>query len=456
MEYQALLARQKAFFDRGAALDTDFRICALKRLKDAIRRETADLANALWEDLNKSPSEAYLTEIGPTLSEIDFAISHIRRWTRPRRVPTPLAHFPAKSRIYPSPYGCTLILSPWNYPFQLAVIPLISALAAGNTAILKPGEDAPATAAALARLVKGCFPEEYVTVVQGGAETSQALLSLPFRKIFFTGSPSVGRLVMAQAAEHLASVTLELGGKCPCIVDETADLALAARRIVFGKFLNAGQTCVAPDYLLVHEEKKEPLLTLLKEEISRQYGRDPLKNPSYVRIINRRHFRRLTALLEGERILWGGVGEEASCKLVPTLLDGPAWDRPVMEEEIFGPILPLLTYRREEEVYAALERHPEPLALYLFTRRTPWREKLLRSLTFGGACVNDTVVHLANPHLPFGGVGTSGLGSCHGRAGFLAFTHEKGVLIRGGRPDLPFRYPPYSSQKDWILGQFLK
>ncbi len=456
MEYQTLLARQRAFFDGGNTLGIEGRICALKKLKDGIRRQEGALTAALKADLNKSREEAYLTEIGPTLSELDFAISHLRKWAAPRRRPTPLAQFPARSMVYPAPYGCALILSPWNYPFQLAVIPLISALAAGNTAVVKPGEDAPATAAALARLLADCLPEELAAVVQGGPETSQALLTLPFQKIFFTGSPRVGKLVMAQAARQLIPVTLELGGKCPCVVDETADLPLAARRIVFGKLLNAGQTCVAPDYVLVHASQKPALLSHLKAEILRQYGARPLENQGYVRIVNRRHFDRLTALLEGESLFCGGEADPERLKLAPTVVDEPDWDSPVMAGEIFGPILPVLSYEEDDAIFAALARHPDPLALYLFSRRKPWREEMLRRLSFGGACVNDTVVHLSSPYLPFGGVGTSGMGACHGKAGFDAFTHEKSVLIRGGRPDLDVRYQPYNSRKEALVRALLK
>lgn len=450
-----LLAAQKAFFARGETLEVNYRICALKRLRDAIRDREGELNEALKADLNKSPQEAYLTETGMVLSEIDFAISHLRRWALPRRVPTPLSQFPARSLIIPVPYGCVLILSPWNYPFLLAVSPLVSALAAGNTAVVKPGEEAPATAAFLESLLRELFQPDYVAVVQGGAEASQALLAQAFDKIFFTGSPRVGRLVMAQAAQNLTPVTLELGGKSPCIVDQSADLPLAARRIVFGKFLNAGQTCVAPDYVLVQASVKERLLELLRGEIQAQYG-DGLGNESYVRIVNRRHFDRLTGLLEGQRIYCGGRGDPATLKLEPTVLDGADPDSLVMTQEIFGPILPVIAWEERGEALRFVAGRPAPLALYLFTRDKAWGKELLGRVGFGGGCVNDTVVHLASPWLPFGGVGNSGMGACHGKAGFDAFTHEKSLLQRGGKPDLDMRYQPYSNRKSALVRFFLK
>lgn len=455
MGYEELLERQRAFFEKGDTLRPDFRICALRKLKGAIRRREGELNAALKADLNKAPDESYLTETGMVLSELDFAISHLRGWAAPKRRPTPLSQFPARSRVLPSPYGCTLIISPWNYPFQLALAPLISALAAGNTAVVKPGEDAPATAIFLEDLLGEVFDRDYVAVVRGDAACADSLLDLPFDKIFFTGSPRVGRLVMEKAAAHLTPVTLELGGKSPCIVDSSADLALAARRVVFGKFLNAGQTCVAPDYVLVEEAVREPFLELLQEEILRQFGEEPLDNDDYGRLVNKKHFLRVCQLCAGRKVYHGGRTDPAHLTLEPTILVDVDPDSPVMAEEIFGPVLPVLSYRNWEEARAVIRRNPEPLALYVFTRRKQFRDRVLKELAFGGACVNDTVVHLATPYLPFGGVGGSGMGACHGKAGFDTFTHYKGVLFRG-RTDLDMRYRPYTREKARLVRLFLR
>lgn len=450
---EELLAGQRAFFFQGGTREISRRMEALRALGAAIRRREGELNAALKADLNKSPEEAYLTEVGLVLAELEFAVAHLKKWATPRRVPTPLAQFPAKSVIFSAPYGCVLVISPWNYPFLLAISPLISALAAGNTAVVKPGEDAPATAAFLEELLGEVFPRTYVAVVQGGQEASEALLAQPFDKIFFTGSPRVGRLVMEQAARHLTPVTLELGGKSPCIVDATADLPLAARRIVFGKFLNGGQTCVAPDYLLVEAGVKDRLATLLAEEIRRQYGPRPLENEHYVRMVNQRHLDRLLGLLEGQTVLHGGRWDRLT--LEPTLVDTPHWDSPLMEEEIFGPILPIVPWTHWSEVAELVNRRPNPLALYLFTGDRTRERELLGQVRFGGGCVNDTVVHLASSRLPFGGVGASGMGACHGKAGFDAFTHEKSILFRGRWPDLPMRYAPYTPHKSRLIRFFL-
>lgn len=455
MDLEELLRSQRTFFETGETRRVDFRLCALKKLKKALIQREQELFAALKADLNKSHRESYLTEVGIVRSEIDFALSNLRHWAAPRRVPTPLAQFPAHSRILPSPYGCALILAPWNYPLQLALCPLVSALAAGNTAVVKPGEDAPETARVLSELLGEAFPPEYVAVVQGDAETAEELTRLPFDKIFFTGSPYVGRKVMENAAGNLVPVTLELGGKSPCIVEETADIPLAARRIVFGKILNAGQTCVAPDYVLVQNGVKEALLEAIREEITEQLGERPLENEDYGRMVNKKHFLRVCELCVGQKVFCGGRTDPAKLKIEPTVLTGVDPDSPVMAEEIFGPVLPVLGWEDWEEARAILDRNSEPLALYVFTQNRAFRERVLREVAFGGACVNDTVVHLATPHLPFGGVGSSGMGSCHGKAGFDAFTHEKSVLYRG-KTDLSMRYQPYTKQKERLVRLFLR
>lgn len=454
-----ILDRQLEYYRTGATRSLAFRRAQLRALYDAVSAHEGELSRALADDLGKAPCESYSTEIGFVLSEIRHTLSHLRGWMKPRRVPTPITAFPASSRVCPEPKGSVLIIAPWNYPVLLALSPLTAALSAGNCAVLKPSELSPNTSAVLAKLIRSAFPEEYVAVREGDVSASTELLNLPFDHIFFTGSPRVGRIVMAAAAEHLTPVTLELGGKSPCIVDRTADLGLAARRIVWGKFLNAGQTCVAPDYLLVDAAVREELIGRMKEEITRLYGPAPLESPDYPKLISPRHLDRLCGLLDGEaegsaapwgNVLVGGEADRAGCRLAPTLLDGVTLDSPVMQEEIFGPILPILTFDRLEEAIALVRRFPKPLALYLFTRDRETERRVLAELPFGGGCVNDTIMHLVNPNLPFGGIGNSGMGAYHAHAGFDAFTHYKSVLRRGSRPDIPLRYPPYAGKLRWV------
>lgn len=456
MELEKLLSCQREFFATGATGDLDYRLWALGRLADAVDRREKELLRALWRDLRKSPMEGYMTEVGVLKAELSLLRKNLRRWARPRTVPAPLAQFPAVGRIYPQPYGQTLVLSPWNYPVQLSLLPLAGALAAGNTVVLKPSEDAPATSALLSAMLEDIFRLEYVAVVQGGREVGEAVLEKRFDYIFFTGGPAVGRAVMEAASRHLTPVTLELGGKSPCIVDRTADLPLAARRIAFGKFLNSGQTCVAPDYLLVQEEVKEELMRLLKQSIREFFGPAPLRDPRLPRIATRRRFDQLTKLLEGQRVVFGGTCRREGLLIEPTLVDSPDPDSPLMQEEIFGPILPVLSYGKLEEAIAFVKSREKPLALYLFTQDRQARRRVLSETSSGGACVNDTVVQLTVPGLPFGGVGQSGMGAYHGKATFDTFTHYRSVLLRGNRPDIPLRYPPYNGKKLAVVRRLLK
>lgn len=422
----------------------------LLRFRELLREREDSLLAALRADLGKSAAEGYMTELGFALSELSFTIKHLKRWMRPRHRHSPFAVFPARSRILAEPYGLVLIMSPWNYPLQLSLTPLISAIAAGNRCMLKPSNLSPHTSEALHELVGAWLPPEEAAVVLGGREENQQLLDQRFDYIFFTGGSTVGRIVMQKAAQHLTPITLELGGKSPCIVDDTADIPLAARRIAFGKALNAGQTCVAPDYLLVHESVKPQLVQAIEQEFRRFFGGDPLKSDSWPRIISQKHYDRLMTLLQESGVQARGDGQRIAPCLVET-----SWDAPLMREEIFGPILPVISYQDLAQVLETVASLEKPLAFYLFSRDQTRIRMVLQHLPFGGGCINDTVMHLTNPHLPFGGVGASGMGSYHGRKGFETFSHEKSVLLRG-RLDPPFRYPPYNEKKLSLLKHFLK
>ena len=443
MNIHETVQAQRAYFNTGATLPVSFRLEMLRKLRDAVDRRERDLADALSADLGKSAYESFMCEIGLARTEITYMLRHTRRLAGERTVRTPLAQFAARSFRKPSPYGNTLIMSPWNYPVLLTLDPLADAIAAGNTAVVKPSAYAPAASALLAEIIGDCFPAEYVAAVTGGRRENAALLEEKFDFIFFTGSQEVGKEVLRRAAEHLTPAVLELGGKSPCIVDETARLPLAARRIVFGKYLNCGQTCVAPDYILCHSSVKDRLVDALRREIRRQYGAEPLDNPSYGRIVNEKHFQRLLGLIDPDKVAAGGQSRPETLQIAPTILDRVAGDDPVMQEEIFGPILPVLTYDRFEDLYAALADRAKPLALYLFSQdRARVREAMSR-FRFGGGCVNDVVIHLASSELGFGGVGESGMGAYHGRAGFEAFSHTKSIVDKKTWMDLPMRYQPY-------------
>ncbi|NLK73911.1 MAG: aldehyde dehydrogenase [Clostridiales bacterium] len=442
--YHALVRKQKRFFQRGKTKDLEYRINALKKLRAAIIRYEHQFIEALKIDLNKSDFEAYVTEIGFVLGEISFTLKHLRSWAKPQRVKTPLTHFASSSYIYSEPYGVALIIAPWNYPFQLALAPLIGAIAAGNCAIIKPSEFTPRTSALLERIIAKIYPKEYIAVAQGGIETSQALLAAKFDKIFFTGSEAVGKIVMAAAANNLIPVTLELGGKSPCIVHKDAKIKLAAKRIAWGKYINAGQTCVAPDYVYIHQSVKEQFLVELRKAIEDLYGRAPLNNPDYTHIVSKKHFDRLITFLDGNKILIGGARDRERLAIEPTVLTDITWDDAVMEDEIFGPILPILEYSDISELIKGINNHPKPLALYLFTESRAVAHKVLKHVPFGGGCINDTIYHLASPYLPFGGVGSSGIGSYHGKASFDVFSHKKSILKQTTCFDIPLRYPNFN------------
>jgi len=454
MDIRELCIRQKKFFASGRTLDLRFRKEQIRKLRSIVEQEQDAISAALKDDLGKSEAESYMTEIGMFLSEASFTLKHLEQWAKPVRVKTPITQFPAKSYQLPSPYGNTLIISPWNYPFLLTMDPLMEALAAGNTAIVKTSPFSPAANRVVEDIISRCFSPEYVSIVQGDQLNSDGLLDEKFDFIFFTGSTAVGHIIAEKAARDLTPVTLELGGKSPCIVTRSADLPLAARRIVFGKFLNCGQTCVAPDYLLAEESIKEELVALIIREIEKQYGKEPLRNPAYGKIITPRHFERLLTLMEGQDIISGG-SHDGKERLEPTLLTGDK-DAAIMQQEIFGPLLPVFTFRELRDVYEAVEAHPTPLALYLFTRDDREKNEILSRISFGGGCVNDTIVHLATPYMGFGGVGSSGMGSYHGKTGFGTFSHYKSIMEQKGKLDLPLRYAPYSKDVLKIIKKFLR
>jgi len=455
-EIREQVEAQRRYFREGHTRPIAYRKAALRRLREGILALEPEIHAALYKDLGKSPEEAFLCETGMALSELGFLLRHVSSYAKARGVPTSLAQFPAKCQKVPTPYGTALILSPWNYPFLLALAPAIDAIAAGNTVVIKPSEYAPYTAQVLKKLVSCYLPPELALVILGDHRESQALLDCPFDHIFYTGGAQVGRLVMEKAAAGLTPVTLELGGKSPCIVDESANLALAARRIVFGKFLNCGQTCVAPDYLLVQEGACKALIAAIKKEIRQQLGENPLENEGYGKIINRKHFDRLLGLIQQEKLILGGNAKEDTLQIAPTLLYPVSPSDPVMEEEIFGPILPILTYGHLEEAMAEISSRPHPLALYLFSENKRVQRLVMELLSFGGGCINDTVLHLASSHMGFGGIGESGMGSYHGKAGFDAFSHYKSVLKQSTRLDLPLRYPPYTKGKLRLARRFLR
>ncbi len=457
MNVQTILENQRTYFSSGATLPVEFRIAMLKKLYKAIQDHEDAICRALQADLGKSDFEGFMCEIGMTLTEISYLIRHTRSYVREHRVKTPLSQFPSRSFQKATPYGNVLIMSPWNYPFLLTMEPLADAIAAGNTVILKPSAYSPATGALVEEIVKVCFPPEYVAVVTGGRKENAALLEQKFDMIFFTGSQRVGREVLRHAAEYLTPVVLELGGKSPCIVDETANIDLAARRIVFGKFLNCGQTCIAPDYILCHKSVKTALVKALCAQTEKQFSQTPLDNPDYGRIVSEKHFDRLLGLLAQEKVVYGGESRREALKIAPTILDNVTWEDAVMQEEIFGPILPVLTYEDFGEVYELLAQKPKPLALYLFSQNTRRIREATARLRYGGGCINDVIMHLVTSDMPFGGVGESGMGGYHGKAGFDAFSHTKSILDKKNWLDLPMRYQPYDRKRyAKMLRMFLK
>ncbi|ETI66733.1 aldehyde dehydrogenase [Neobacillus vireti] len=439
--YNSIIAKQKDFFRSEVTKDVSYRLEALHKLRNGIKNNEQVLMDALRADLNKSEFDAYTSEIGFVLEELRFTLKHLRSWVKPKKVKTPLTHIGSRSYIYSEPYGVALIIAPWNYPFQLAIAPLIGAIAAGNCAVIKPSELTPKTSEILGKIISDLYPEEYISVVQGGVETSQALLNEKFDYIFFTGSVPVGKVIMEAAAKNLTPVTLELGGKSPCIVHKDANLKLAAKRIAWGKFTNAGQTCIAPDYLYLHKSIKDQFLQQFKETTIELYGEHPLNNVNFTRIVSGRHFQRLCSFLDNGELFMGGSANQEKLSIEPTVLTHVTWEDPIMQDEIFGPILPVLEYDELSEVLEGIHRHPKPLALYIFTENNAIQKEVLNGISFGGGCVNDTVYHFASPYLPFGGVGNSGIGAYHGKGNYDTFSHQKSVLKQTTLFDIPFRYP---------------
>ncbi len=450
-----ILEKQRAYFRMGATLPVKFRIEALKKLKSVIVSRTEDIFAALKEDLGKSGTESYMSEIGMTLSEINYMINRLPELAREKGVPTPLSQFKARSYVKKCPYGCVLVMSPWNYPFMLTLDPVVDAVAAGNTVIAKPSAYSPATSKLLSEIISQAFAPEHVTTVLGGRAENAQLLDMPFDKIFFTGSVAVGKEVMRKAAERLIPVTLELGGKSPCIVDESAKIDIAARRIVFGKFLNCGQTCVAPDYIIAHKSMKNKLVEAIEREIVSQYGEYPLENADYGKIISKKHFDRIVSLIDENKVCFGGQTDEESLRISPTIMDNVTREDAVMGEEIFGPILPVMTFEDLGSLIDDINSHPHPLALYMFSEDKKAVERVTEMCQFGGGCVNDTIIHLATTEMGFGGVGESGMGSYHGEEGFMCFTHKKSIVNKSTKIDMPVRYQPYTDKKYKMLKRFM-
>lgn len=456
-ELEHILVKQKEYYQSGATLSVDFRIQKLKKLYETIQKYETDIEEALKEDLGKSGYESFMCESGLVLSEISYMLSHIRKFSRKKVVHTPLSQFPSKSYIQPIPYGNVLIMSPWNYPFLLSIDPLVNAIAAGNTAIVKPSAYSPSTSKLIEKIISGCFMPEYVAVVTGGREENKALLEQKFDFVFFTGSQTVGKEVLRHTAEHLTPAILELGGKSPCIVDASANIPLAAKRIVFGKYLNCGQTCVAPDYILCEETVKEAFLKEVQKQIHLQYGENPVLNENYGKIINQKHFYRLLGLIDKQKVIVGGDANEKTCQIFPTVLDNVTEEDAIMQEEIFGPIMPIMTFSDFDKMIDDLKKKEKPLALYLFTKKKEHIKRVNQELCYGGGCINDVVIHLATSEMGFGGVGESGMGSYHGKNGFDAFSHKKSIVDKKTWLDLPMRYQPYHCKfYEKLLHIFLK
>lgn len=455
-EIEKLLRKQRKFFKNGKTFDLEYRRRSLKRLYRAIQKYETRICSAMYCDLGKSEMESCMCEIRLTLSELSYVDRHVEKWASSKRVHTPMGNFPAKSFTVQEPYGVVLVMAPWNYPFLLCMEPLIGAVAAGNCCIVKPSAYAPATSRIVARMIREVFEEGHVAVVEGGRAENAELLEQRFDYIFFTGSVAVGKLVMEKASRYLTPVSLELGGKSPCIIDRTANLTVAARRLAFGKYLNCGQTCVAPDYLLIDEKIKDEFLKLLVKTVREMYGENPLENEDYGNIVNRKHFKRILGLLEKDKIIYGGKYDSENLRLEPTIMDDVTPADAVMGEEIFGPILPVLTFRDIREAEEFVKEREKPLALYLFTSDSGTKQRFLKYVSFGGGCINDTIIHLATSEMGFGGVGNSGMGSYHGRKSFDTFSHEKSMVEKYTWLDLPIRYQPYSGWKERVLKMVLR
>ena len=455
-EIKDLVTRQRSYFQSGATLPVSARLAALRRLYNAISSHEKEIRRALQKDLGKSGFESYMCETGMVLEEISYMLKHTPKFAREQRVHTPLAQFCSRSYKKPSPYGVTLIMSPWNYPFMLTLSPLADALAAGNTAVVKPSAYSPYTSEVLLSILTECFDPKYVAVVTGGRAENTCLLREHFDYIFFTGSQAVGKEVMRSAAEHLTPVTLELGGKSPCIVDQTADIRLAARRIVFGKYLNCGQTCVAPDYVYCHRSVKDQLIKEVQKQIRRQYGKQPLHSSDYGKIINEKHFDRILGLIDEKKVVHGGGSDRSTLRIEPTVMDNVTFSDAVMQEEIFGPAMPILVFDSLDEVIRRINSMPHPLALYIFTSDKKTARKVTARCGFGGGCINDTIIHLATSEMGFGGFGESGMGAYHGKTGFDTFTHYKSIVDKKTWIDLPMRYQPYRKRNEKMIRHFLK
>ncbi len=451
-----IFEKQKRYFQKGETVSVKFRIEMLKKLKKCVIQHKSEIAEALYKDLGKSEHESYMCEIGMVLSEISYLIKHTAKFAKEHRVHTPIAQFCAVSYTKSVPYGNTLIMSPWNYPFLLTLDPIADAIAAGNTAIVKPSAYSPATSKLIFDMISECFPEEYIAVITGGRAENAHLLEKKFDFIFFTGSQSVGKIVLQHTAENLTPTVLELGGKSPVIVDDSADIALAAKRIIFGKIINCGQTCVAPDYVLCDRKVKDKFVCELKKQITNQLGTDPINNPDYGHIVNRKHFDRICQLIDNNKLVCGGNFDEDNLKITPTVMENVTWEDPVMGEEIFGPILPILTFDDFDDVYNILKNRPKPLALYMFSSNKAHIEFVKNRIPFGGGCINDTIIHLATEEMGFGGVGESGIGAYHGKTGFDAFSHSKSIVDKKTWIDLPMRYQPYKNFYDKLIRMFLK
>jgi aldehyde dehydrogenase (NAD+) len=424
----------------------DYRKEKLKKLLHCIEENENEIVQALYDDFKKPAFEAVITETNYVISELKDTIKKIHKWAKPEKVFPSILNFPSTDYIYKEPYGKVLIIAPWNYPFQLAICPLVSAVAAGNQVVLKPSELTPKTSAIIAEIIAKIFHVNHVEVIEGGVETSQNLLLQRWDYIFFTGSVPVGKIVAKAAAVNLTPVTLELGGKNPCIIDETANLKLAAKRIVWGKFVNAGQTCIAPDYILIKKDMKNKFVNYLKDEITAAYGTKPQESPDFARIVNTKNWKRLVSLIDPEKVIFGGQTDEASCYISPTLIDEYSIDSLIMKDEIFGPVLPILSYESEADIHVIISKYEKPLSLYVFTTSDSFAKKIIQSYSFGGGCINDTVIHFANKRLPFGGVGHSGIGAYHGSLSFEVFSHRKSIVKKANWMDLTLRYAPYKDK----------
>lgn len=444
---EKIINEQREFFNSRKTMDIGFRIEMLKKLKAAIKENEKKILDALHHDLHKPEFEGYLIEVGGVYEELHLHINNLKKWAKPEKVGTGIKAFPGKSFVIREPYGVSLIIAPWNYPFQLLIAPLVGAIAAGNCAVLKPAHYSEATSAVIEELITGIFPPKYVSVFKGGRDVIKQLLQQRYDTIFFTGSPALGRIVMESAAKNLTPVILELGGKSPCIVDAGVNIALAAKRIAWGKFVNAGQTCICPDYLLVHSSIKDVFLQAMKGAIRDLYGENPSSSPDYGRIINKEQYERLVNLMEKQNVYLGGQCNPGDRYIAPTILTDVSPDSAVMKEEIFGPIFPMITYTSIDEVIGFVNSRSKPLALYLFSENSNTHKEVLSKISFGGGCINDTLIHAGNPNLPFGGVGNSGMGSYHGKASFEAFSHRKSILKKSTWIDLKMRYAPYNSKK---------